>query len=106
MMKKINVRTILTTIDVTIGKKKVVFPFLITMSPGNLPIKDQSTPINRKEIPRTINSLDITIQVPPYQNDDKPDALPFYLEVFAVRTLFGEGTARIHLQSYGFLPQS
>lgn len=61
------VSTILTTIDVTIGKKKVVFPLLITMSPGNLPIKDQSTPMNRKEIPKTINNLDmpILIQAPP-----------------------------------------
>lgn len=99
------VSTILTTIDVTIGKKKVVFPFLITMSPGNLPIKDHSTPINRKQTPRTMNSLEmpILIQVPSNQNDDKPGALPFYLEAFVVRTLFGEGTAHTHLQLYGFL---
>ena len=63
------------TIEVTMGKKNVVFPFLITMSPGNFPIKDHNTPMAKKAIPKIINSFEIPIAIEesPYQSDRIPD---------------------------------
>ena len=59
--KNINIKlmTTLTTIQVTIGKSKEEFAFLITISPGNLP-----NPISLKNgynNPKTINSNPIMI---------------------------------------------
>ncbi len=56
-MKNIMDKIILITIDVTIGKYIVKFPFLITMSPGNFPINVQTNPIMTNKIPITIKSL-------------------------------------------------
>ncbi len=73
MIKKIKLRRMLTTIDVTTGKKKVVFPFLIIISPGNLPINDHKNPIKRNVIPSIIKSFEMPIAIlePPYQSDHK-----------------------------------
>lgn len=98
----------LTTIEVTIGKKKVVFPFLITISPGIFPINDHNKPIARKIIPSVMKSFEnsIFIQVPPYRNVRKPWASPFYPLAYVEETQFVKGKVHKHLRSYDFLLQS
>ncbi len=107
-MKKIKLRRMLTTIDVTTGKKKVVLPFLIMISPGNLPINDHINPMIRNVIPSIIKSLEIPIVIlePPYQSDHKLGELPFFHEVYVVRNRFEADMAHRHLRSYDFLHQS
>ncbi len=107
IIKKSSDRTILTMIEVTIGKKNVVFPLLIIKSPGNLPTKDHKTPIAKKAIPKTINSFEMPIFIsePPYQSVRIHDASPFVHAACAVETQFEEGKAHTHLQSYDFLLQ-
>ncbi len=81
MIKKRSDSKILTTIEVTIGKKKVVFPFFITMSPGIFPMNDQSTPITRKRIPNVMKSFEtpIVTLAPSFQNGHTRGELPFDL---------------------------
>lgn len=50
-MFKIRVNNSEMTIDVTMGKKKVKLPFLITMSPGNLPTISSTRPKSIKAMP-------------------------------------------------------
>lgn len=62
------------TIDVTIGKYTVVFPFLNTISPGSFPMKLQRTPTIINIIPMLINILpkSVNFVVPPFENAYKP----------------------------------
>ncbi len=108
IIKKRSDRTILTTIEVTIGKKKVVFPLLNTKSPGNLPTKDHKTPIAKKASPNTINSFEMPIVTwePPSQSVHTLDVSPYDHEGCAEESQFEEDRAHIHLQSYDFLLQS
>ncbi len=50
-------KIMLTTMDVTIGKYIVVFPFLNVISPGSLPITVQINPMIMKSKPIKINNF-------------------------------------------------
>jgi hypothetical protein len=70
-------KIILTSMEVTMGKYTVVFPFFTIISPGSLPIciNCMRNPTTKMIAPNVIRifGTPFILLVPPFENADKPD---------------------------------